>query len=460
MLVATLVPATKAGMQPKINAFNAQLPGVVKQRRDKGRHVRLIDMSAVTAADLANPAHPNDNGYRKMADAFLDGIIQAAEDGWITKTVNGSGKRCTGDGGPRDGWQSLGVVATGVRGPGGNVMWADYNGDGRDDYLLVADDGSVRAWANQGDKKWAALNWDGQGRIATGVGASGGSVRFADINGDRRADYLVVGANGSARARLNATGSRPGTADGKSWADIGEIFPGRGGQAAFADIDSDGRAEYVRIDDNGAVSAWLNKAREDITNRKPFWVPLSDLFPSGKASGGQVRMPDISGDGRADYVAMGENGSARAWVNIPPRADAPPKSAPKPTWRERGQFNPWVGTNGNQIRFAEINGDRRADYLQIHENGTVQAFVNTPDSPASLIGSTGASSCPADSPARSASPTSTATAATTTCESDPRAPSTPSSTPRGRTASPAGSNIATGPTASPKVPANGSGSPT
>lgn len=69
----------------RIAAFNQQIPAVVAQRANAGAHVRFVDMSAVTTADLSDTLHPDDAGYRKMADAFLDGLQAVIGAGLVTE---------------------------------------------------------------------------------------------------------------------------------------------------------------------------------------------------------------------------------------------------------------------------------------------------------------------------------------------------------------------------------------
>ncbi|MFI9530926.1 FG-GAP repeat domain-containing protein [Micromonospora rosaria] len=74
----------------------------------------------------------------------------------------------------------------------------DLNGDLRADYLLVDSAGRVWAWLNgYSDNRFT---WRFDGMVASGVGASGTQVRFADLNGDRRADYLVETPDGQIKA--------------------------------------------------------------------------------------------------------------------------------------------------------------------------------------------------------------------------------------------------------------------
>ncbi|GAA4965843.1 hypothetical protein GCM10023238_36920 [Streptomyces heliomycini] len=45
--------------------------------------------------------------------------------------------------------------------------------------------------------------WYPQQTVASGVGAAGSTIRFADLNGDGRADYLKVNADSSVQAWIN-----------------------------------------------------------------------------------------------------------------------------------------------------------------------------------------------------------------------------------------------------------------
>lgn len=78
------------------------------------------------------------------------------------------------------------------------------NGDRRDDYLVVQEQGQVRAWLNNGAA--SGWGWTWKGEIASGVGATRDMVRLKDINGDGKADYLVVHDNGTIRGWLNDLG--------------------------------------------------------------------------------------------------------------------------------------------------------------------------------------------------------------------------------------------------------------
>jgi len=92
VLVGTVIVSTSGTEEANRPAFNAKLPGIVQAEQAAGKHVRLVDMSALTSADLADSLHPNDNGFRKMADAFNAGVQAADAAGWIKPPVSVGGQ--------------------------------------------------------------------------------------------------------------------------------------------------------------------------------------------------------------------------------------------------------------------------------------------------------------------------------------------------------------------------------
>ncbi|MEV4760647.1 glycosyl hydrolase family 18 protein [Micromonospora sp. NPDC049559] len=84
LLVSTIVPAADLATQARIVAYNQAIPGVVAARQQAGKQVRLVDMNAVTTANQhTDGLHPDDRGYQKMAVAFYDGVLGAADADWI-----------------------------------------------------------------------------------------------------------------------------------------------------------------------------------------------------------------------------------------------------------------------------------------------------------------------------------------------------------------------------------------
>ncbi|WP_437112885.1 ricin-type beta-trefoil lectin domain protein [Streptomyces longwoodensis] len=83
VLVGTVIVSTSSTEEQSRPAFNQKVAQIVQSKAAAGKHVRLVDMSALTAADLSDALHPNDNGFSKMADAFYAGVQAADAAGWI-----------------------------------------------------------------------------------------------------------------------------------------------------------------------------------------------------------------------------------------------------------------------------------------------------------------------------------------------------------------------------------------
>ncbi|MFC5718580.1 FG-GAP-like repeat-containing protein [Streptomyces gamaensis] len=340
ILVSSLVPSADPEAEKRVERFNAQVPVVVAERRAKGAHVDYVDMGQLTTKDLSDRLHPNDAGYTKMADAFYQGIARAVQSGWIRQKVEVKPAP------PREA-------------PLGDYR-VDINGDGKADYLVVRESGAVHAWVNNGTDVQGG--WVAYGQFAGGASATGSRVRFADVNGDGKADYLVLGEDGSVRAYLNNGGDGNG-----GWEEYGLIATGTGAPGSkvrFADIDGDGKADYLVVEDDGSVRAWVNHGGDGHGG----WSDYGLIATGTGAPGAKVRFADVDGDGKADYLVLGANGSVRAWRNNGGDGHG--------GWNNRGQIVAGTGAADSAIRFADIDGDGKADYLVVADNGAIRALRN------------------------------------------------------------------------------------
>jgi lysophospholipase L1-like esterase len=163
VLVGTVIVSTSGTEEANRPAFNAKLPGIVQAAQTAGKHVRLVDMSALTSADLSDSLHPNDNGFRKMADAFNAGVQAADAAGWIKPPVSVGGQ-----------------VRSGIAGKcldvnGGNSA----NGTAVD--ISSCNNSDAQQWSAHSDGTLRAL---GKCLDATGRGtANGTKVEIWDCNG-------------------------------------------------------------------------------------------------------------------------------------------------------------------------------------------------------------------------------------------------------------------------------------
>ncbi|MFJ2261526.1 FG-GAP-like repeat-containing protein [Streptomyces sp. NPDC087844] len=365
VVVATLVPTSKPEIQAMITPFNAAVTKLVTERRNQGQRVITADMGAVTTGDLADKLHPGDTGYRKMADAFDKALDEVTIAGWL------DGPYAAATDTPAckaNSFSALGKVVSGSASiPTTRVEAADVNGDGYADYLAVAADGSVRAYLNN-DKSGGSPRWTDYGQFASGVGVSGDKVRFADVNGDAYADYLAVADDGSVKAWINndKSGGNPRWTEYGQWASATGVTSA--GQVRFADINGDGYADYLAVSNDGSVKAWVNN---DKTGGSPRWTDYGQwASATGVTSVDQVRITDINNDRYADYLTVSADGSTHAYVNND-------KSGGSPRWTDKGQWASATGvTSASQVRFEDINGDGYADYLAVADDASVRAWIN------------------------------------------------------------------------------------
>ncbi|MET7694489.1 ricin-type beta-trefoil lectin domain protein [Streptomyces sp. NPDC005483] len=163
VLVGTVIISTSGTEEANRPAFNAKLPGIVQAEQAAGKHVRLVDMSALTAADLSDSLHPNDSGFGKMADAFNAGIQAADAAGWIKPPDATGGQVRSGIAG-----KCLGVS-------GGNSA----NGTAAE--IRSCDGSAAQTWSARSDGTLRAL---GKCLDATGRGTSNGTkIAIWDCNG-------------------------------------------------------------------------------------------------------------------------------------------------------------------------------------------------------------------------------------------------------------------------------------
>jgi lysophospholipase L1-like esterase len=92
VLVASLVVSTSSTEEQWRGMYNQAVRHIVSDAQGAGKRVAYVDMSGLTVADLADPLHPNDSGYQKMADAFHRGVQTAGSAGWLKNPAPASAR--------------------------------------------------------------------------------------------------------------------------------------------------------------------------------------------------------------------------------------------------------------------------------------------------------------------------------------------------------------------------------
>ncbi|KAI1085208.1 carbohydrate esterase family 3 protein [Whalleya microplaca] len=80
IVLSTLLVNGNADAQTRTTSFNTQLKSLTMELQLAGKALVLVDMQGTggpTADELVDGTHPNDAGYQKMANLFLQGIRDA-----------------------------------------------------------------------------------------------------------------------------------------------------------------------------------------------------------------------------------------------------------------------------------------------------------------------------------------------------------------------------------------------
>lgn len=202
-------------------------------------------------------------------------------------------------------------AASNEAGGSNRVRWADFDGDRRPDYVTIADNGEVKVWLNHGGDPAGANGWQGIGRVATGTTTDRSRVRLADFDGDGRFDYLVVNPGGSVDVWLNRGGDPTGD---HGWQGIGQVATGvtaDRSKVRFADWDGDGKTDYLAFDESGAVDVYLNRGGDQVAP----WQRVGRVTTGATTDRSRVRFADNDGDGKADYHLIKSSGGVDLFLN-------------------------------------------------------------------------------------------------------------------------------------------------
>lgn len=411
VLVAELVSNTYN--QTSTDILNSQVPDIVGSRYMNGFRIRVVDMTMVGLGLKSDDLHPNPAGYAVMADQWYQAIMGIPDDWWkasqsSTSSGTGAGSIDTCDrnsisfnpliggrsllqgfhanGDTADppsqpestakqwspGYTDKGIVAIGAGYGAAGVSIVDLNGDGHADYIwtnsTTGSEGAVHAWLGNGQLSWVGVNHGD----AIAFGRPGTSyTEFADLDGDKLPELIYV-ADGMFRIYKN-TGQ---LGDVWGWSELlpaedqlNYIFVNSAPFHWFADFTGDGLADLMVDNNNGVLDLYINQGSDG--NGGFTWRQC-------KAVGIATDQPvwaDIDGDGKADYIAVDTDGGASGWLNGF-------SGGCSLNWNAINGRTPkslalGTGAGSSAVRWADMTGDGKADYLTVAEgSGAIHLYPN------------------------------------------------------------------------------------
>ncbi|KAL8935277.1 MAG: hypothetical protein Q9211_004780, partial [Gyalolechia sp. 1 TL-2023] len=253
------------------------------------------------------------------------------------------------------------------------------DGDGLDDMVWVTEDGHVSVWSNgQANANPAAQfswNWIPQNNgqpIVTGINAKREQYHLADIDGDGKADLVIVEMNtGILSAWLNVGANQNVKPSGWVWIPVGTISPAVGDAAGvkFADVTGDGKADLIWLDEGSRMTIYRNDYNPGSRN---WWFNkiTSTAIDLGAQNRKDMRFADIDGDQKADALWVHpSDGTTVAWLNRDPsKSSGWVRSVSDPNTIDPSH----MPTSGDNIMFARITVPYgRADFVMVDARVTL-----------------------------------------------------------------------------------------
>ncbi|EFQ34084.1 uncharacterized protein GLRG_09228 [Colletotrichum graminicola M1.001] len=403
VLVGMIINTCDEKQSPATKEYQQLIPGVVKSRKDGGKHILAADFTTFETSHLQDCIHPSNDGYKLFGSYWYDFITQIPKD-WIQKPV-GDGPKDDGNNGgldkniPAPDWGADPVTPTTpdtVRGAYLNARPVETHTCNAKPFWGAGGQIALGNIGRNGDWKYKK-NWVEAGKVADGLHRDPRFVRLHDMNGDGKADYVWIHPDtGEIRCWIN---NLP-----EPWSKAGTNDDIIGSGAGPADLVFIALEDYMVVNrNNGSVEIWWNYGPDD------SWVNGWKFVEGGEIASGvphanweTLRFPDINGDGRADYVYIGEGGALQHHLNTGSVggqdvlflaqggiasgavddisrlvfADKAFHCTPYIDQEPAKTLADGISQKPESIRLADLDGDGKDDYAYIDDDGAIWLWYN------------------------------------------------------------------------------------
>lgn len=230
----------------------------------------------------------------------------------------------------------------------GDIAFSDIDNDGDQDVMVVGQDnnlqGSSLLYSNDGNGNYTQVPF------TSFDGIMGGTVDFADVDGDGYQDVLLTGINNN-NQQIAFLYSNNGNGTFSSFVNVNQFVGVNESAVAFADVDQDNDLDVfiVGLNDNyeRTTNIYLNDGSGSFT---------AMLFPPFiGVSEGDIDVADVDGDSDLDVLIIGRNNNGEQTANL---------------YVNDGSGNyslvngmPFIPVTIGSVNFSDINGDNYPEVL-------------------------------------------------------------------------------------------------
>jgi hypothetical protein len=249
----------------------------------------------------------------------------------------------------------------------------DLNGDKKADAVCydttIRDRGFIRTGLNNGAgfNKFNLSRWywvEGLSRLDGSGKNAEKRMKYGDVNGDGRIDMLYFETWRSFVVSISFSGDNAQFSQPVNCLKYPASDPE---QLQMADVNGDGKADAVFFNTRTDNCVLINIAGERGFQKPQVWIRYHVSDPE------QFKCADVDGDGKADALYYNRYGVQGIMVSL----------STGTAFSKPALWAGWENLEYERIKYADVNGDNRADALYYHktkDSGIVKVRLSKGDS--------------------------------------------------------------------------------